>query len=63
MPVTAVLFHPVYTIFLSASEDATIKVWDYETGQMERSLKGHTNAVNDLALDSAGKMLGWLFWG
>lgn len=42
----------------SCSEDATIKVWDYETGQLERTLKGHTDAVNDIAIDAAGKQLG-----
>ncbi len=44
---------------VSASEDATIKVWDYETGDYERSLKGHTDSVQDIAFDSHGKLLGW----
>ena len=43
---------------LTASEDATIKVWDYETGDYERTLKGHTDAVQDLAFDHPGKQLG-----
>lgn len=30
-PVTRVIFHPVFSVMVSASEDATIKVWDYET--------------------------------
>jgi hypothetical protein len=33
-------------------------MWDYETGEFERTLKGHTNAVNDLAFDEAGHQLG-----
>lgn len=45
---------------VSASEDATIKVWDYETGDYERSLKGHTDSVQDIAFDSHGKLLGLL---
>ena len=40
---------------VSSSEDATIKVWDYETGDFERTLKGHTDAVQDLAFDHSGK--------
>lgn len=56
-PVTKVLFHPVYSVMLTASEDATIKVWDYETGDYERTLKGHTDAVQDLAFDHPGKHL------
>ena len=27
-PVTKVIFHPVFSICVSASEDATIKVWE-----------------------------------
>lgn len=42
---------------VSSSEDATIKIWDYETGDFERTLKGHTDAVQDLAFDHTGKFL------
>lgn len=42
---------------VSSSEDATIKIWDYETGDFERTLKGHTDAVQDLAFDHTGKIL------
>ena len=47
---------------VTASEDATVKVWDYETGDFERTLKGHTDAVQDLSFDHTGKVLGkiWL---
>jgi len=37
--------------------DATIKVWDFETGEFERTLKGHTNAVHGLDFDHTGKFL------
>ena len=30
---------------ISASEDASIKLWDFETGDYERTLKGHTDSV------------------
>lgn len=45
---------------VTASEDATVKVWDYETGDFERTLKGHTDAVQDLSFDHTGKILGKL---
>jgi platelet-activating factor acetylhydrolase IB subunit alpha len=48
-PITALAMHPVYALVASASEDATVKVWDLETQQLERTLKGHTNAVHGLA--------------
>ncbi|WKX98751.1 hypothetical protein Q1695_013995 [Nippostrongylus brasiliensis] len=56
-PITRVVFHPVWSVMASCSEDSTIKVWDYETGEFERSLKGHTDSVQDVAFDKTGKML------
>ena len=35
-----------------------LKVWDFESGEFERSLKGHTDAVQDIAFDASGKLLG-----
>ncbi|KAK5096178.1 Lissencephaly-1 [Lithohypha guttulata] len=47
-PVTSVAFHPVFSDLASASEDGTIRIWDYELGECLRTLKGHTRAVLDL---------------
>lgn len=55
--VTRVKFHPHYNVFVSASEDATIKVWDYETGEYEVTLKGHTDVVQDVSFDPSGNLL------
>jgi platelet-activating factor acetylhydrolase IB subunit alpha len=33
--ITKVAFHPVYTQIASSSEDASIKIWDYETNECE----------------------------
>jgi platelet-activating factor acetylhydrolase IB subunit alpha len=55
--VTKVIFHPIYSIIASCSEDATIKLWDYESGNFERTLKGHTDLVQDIAFDTNGKLL------
>ena len=43
---------------VSSSEDATVKLWDYETGDFERTLKGHTDSVQEVAFDHNGKLLG-----
>ena len=55
--VTCLAMHPKYEIAVSASEDASIKVWDYESGDFERTLKGHTNAINDIAFNTGGDIL------
>ena len=57
-PVTRVTFHPVFSVIASASEDTSIKIWDYETGDFERTLKGHTKPVQDIAFDPKGNFLG-----
>lgn len=46
--VTAVAFHPIFSSLASCSEDAEIKIWDWELGELERTLKGHTKAVLDV---------------
>jgi platelet-activating factor acetylhydrolase IB subunit alpha len=57
LPITAVVFHPVFTVVASASEDASVMIWDFESGEYERTLKGHTNAVQALAFDKTGAIL------
>ncbi|CAB4067568.1 PAFAH1B1 [Lepeophtheirus salmonis] len=62
-PVTRVAYHPIFSLVISSSEDATIKVWDFETGDYERTLKGHTDCVQDIGFDSPGKVTGLMFCG
>lgn len=45
------------SLVASASEDTTIKLWDYEMAQYERTLKGHTGAVTAVAFSGAGDLL------
>lgn len=49
--VTCVVFHPVYSILITSSEDGSIRLWDYESGVFERALKGHTATVNYIAIE------------
>lgn len=46
--VTCIAFHQVYSSLASGSEDCTIKIWDWEFGELERTLKGHSHSVTDL---------------
>jgi platelet-activating factor acetylhydrolase IB subunit alpha len=56
--VLRIAFHPLYSVLASASEDASVKIWDWETGEFERTLKGHTRQVLDVHFDSKGARLG-----
>jgi platelet-activating factor acetylhydrolase IB subunit alpha len=47
-PVTCVAFHPIFSSLASGSDDNTIKIWDWELGELERTLKGYTRAVLDV---------------
>jgi hypothetical protein len=60
LAVNALAFHPTFSSLATASEDTTIKVWDWESGELERTLKGHTKSVTDCQYDSKGKLLGLL---
>ena len=56
--ITRVAFHPQYSLLAKASEDATMKIWDWETGEFERTLKGHQKVVNDVEFDHKEHLLG-----
>ena len=58
LPLTSVAFHPQFSLLATASEDATIKIWDWETGQLERTLKGHTKPVQSIDFSHDGHWLG-----
>jgi platelet-activating factor acetylhydrolase IB subunit alpha len=46
--VTCIAFHPIFSSIASGSEDCNIKIWDWEQGDLERTIKGHTRTVADL---------------
>ncbi|CAJ0949118.1 unnamed protein product, partial [Mesorhabditis belari] len=55
--VNRVIFHPIYNLVISCSDDTSIKVWDCESGDLEKTLRGHTDAVHDLSVNSNGNLL------
>ncbi|KAL9104399.1 MAG: hypothetical protein Q9163_000657 [Psora crenata] len=46
--INCVAFHPIFSSVASGSDDCTIKIWDWELGELERTIKGHTRAVLDV---------------
>jgi platelet-activating factor acetylhydrolase IB subunit alpha len=55
--VTKVSFHPFNTLLASSSEDASIKIWEYETGECEQTLREHTGMVNYLNFHPSGEQM------
>jgi platelet-activating factor acetylhydrolase IB subunit alpha len=38
-PLTRVVFHQFYSLIVTCGEDAQLKIWDYETGELERTVR------------------------
>jgi len=45
------------TYVASVPQDSTIKIYDYETGEFERTLKGHSGHVQSIDFDQKGAFL------
>ncbi|KAH6887954.1 nuclear distribution protein nudF [Thelonectria olida] len=57
-PINCVAFHPIFSSLASGSDDYTIKIWDWDLGELEKTIKGHTRAVLDV--DYGGPRGGYL---
>ena len=55
--ITKIVVHPFYNLVASASEDASIRLWDFEQGEHERTLKSHAGMVTFLAFNTNGTVL------
>jgi platelet-activating factor acetylhydrolase IB subunit alpha len=52
--ITKVALHPIYSDVASASEDGSVKIWDYDQGELSYTLKGHTGSVNYVTYHPSG---------
>jgi WD40 repeat protein len=55
--VCGVAFSPDGRLLATASADGTARLWDPATGQHQRTLTGHTNAVLGVAFSPDGRLL------
>ncbi|WP_017300100.1 serine/threonine-protein kinase [Nodosilinea nodulosa] len=55
--VTTAAFNPQQPILVSGSLDDTLRVWNWQSGDLLHSIKGHARGVNDVAIDRRGQML------
>ncbi len=55
--VTAVAFNPQQSILVSGGLDDTLRLWNWQTGELLHSFKGHARGVNDVIFDRRGQLL------
>jgi WD40 repeat protein len=55
--VTTVAFNPKLPNLVSGSLDDTIRVWNWQTGQLLFSLSGHARGVNHVVIGAGGQVL------
>ncbi len=53
--VTNVEFSPDGTQVASSSKDGTARIWDSQSGELIRTIYGHSGPVNDVSFDSQGE--------
>ena len=46
--ISCIAFHPVYSTIASGDYGSTIKIWDWELGELEKTIKGHTRAITGI---------------
>ena len=55
--ITKLQLHPSFTLLASASSDATIKIWDYDQGDNESTLRSHLGNINYISFHPNGRIL------
>ncbi|HSM81812.1 MAG TPA: protein kinase [Nodosilinea sp.] len=55
--VTAAAFNPRQPILVTGSLDDTIRIWNWQSGDLLHALKGHPRGVNDIAIARSGQVL------
>ncbi|KAJ5684610.1 nuclear migration protein NudF [Penicillium maclennaniae] len=44
--ITDIALHPIHSTLASSSDDSSIKIWDHESGDLEKTLRGHIRSCN-----------------
>ncbi|GMI11030.1 hypothetical protein TrRE_jg11860 [Triparma retinervis] len=55
--INKVAVHPIFELAATAGEDGTVKLWDLESGDFAKTLKGHTAGVQCVVWSGAGDLL------
>ncbi|WP_035985806.1 serine/threonine-protein kinase [Leptolyngbya sp. KIOST-1] len=55
--VTAVAFAPQQPLLVSGSLDDSLRIWNWQSGDLLHSLRGHARGVNDVAIDQRGQLM------
>jgi platelet-activating factor acetylhydrolase IB subunit alpha len=55
--ITDIAIHPIHSLLASASDDSSIKIWDYEHGELEKTLRGHLRSTNGVDFGGRDKIV------
>ncbi|MEP0947065.1 MULTISPECIES: serine/threonine-protein kinase [Cyanophyceae] len=55
--VTALAFSAQQPVLVSGSLDDSVRIWNWQTGDLLHTLKGHARGVNAVAIDRRGQLL------